>query len=258
MPEKAITDKIDFNKSEQYILSIRLSTDGFSFSIYNPIRDSFVLTHHKEVEAELSFTANLKQTFKELDFLSYTYKQVDISLVTKRFTLVPAELFTEEQKDICFYYNFPPKENEVVLFDPLPKNGAVVLYAADKSLYALLGERYSNVRLHASVTPLAEHFAVKSRLGSDKKMYVYLRKGFIELYVYERGHLMLLNTYECNHTSDRAYYLLYTWKQLGLDQQKDELCISGGGDERGELMEELKRFVRHISTFNVMTELYKH
>ena len=27
---------IDFNKSEQYILSIRLSTDGFSFSIYHP------------------------------------------------------------------------------------------------------------------------------------------------------------------------------------------------------------------------------
>ena len=30
---------IDFTKSKQYTLSIRLSTDGFSFSIYNPIHD---------------------------------------------------------------------------------------------------------------------------------------------------------------------------------------------------------------------------
>ena len=30
---------IDFTKSKQYTLSIRISTDGFSFSIYNPIHD---------------------------------------------------------------------------------------------------------------------------------------------------------------------------------------------------------------------------
>ena len=29
----------DFNKSEQYTLSIRLSTDGFSFSVFNPLGD---------------------------------------------------------------------------------------------------------------------------------------------------------------------------------------------------------------------------
>ena len=32
-----MTERIDFTKSEQYTLSIRLSADGFSFSIYNPL-----------------------------------------------------------------------------------------------------------------------------------------------------------------------------------------------------------------------------
>jgi polyribonucleotide nucleotidyltransferase len=39
----------DFNKSEQYTLSIRLSTDGFSFSVFNPLGDmDFKVTGTKD------------------------------------------------------------------------------------------------------------------------------------------------------------------------------------------------------------------
>ncbi|WP_277112433.1 DUF3822 family protein, partial [Bacteroides stercorirosoris] len=30
-------ETIDFSRSEQYTLSIRLSADGFSFSVFNPL-----------------------------------------------------------------------------------------------------------------------------------------------------------------------------------------------------------------------------
>ena len=64
---------IDFTKSKQYTLSIRLSTDGFSFSIYNPINDNSQSLFEKEVDTSLSLTANLKNVFHESDFLSYSY-----------------------------------------------------------------------------------------------------------------------------------------------------------------------------------------
>ena len=67
MPDRAIAETIDFSKSEQYTLSIRLSTDGFSFSIYNPIHDSSLSFFEKEVEPSLSLTANLKKAFRELN-----------------------------------------------------------------------------------------------------------------------------------------------------------------------------------------------
>ena len=41
---------IDFTKSKQYTLSIRLSTDGFSFSIYNPIHDDSLSIIEKEID----------------------------------------------------------------------------------------------------------------------------------------------------------------------------------------------------------------
>ena len=69
---------IDFTKSKQYTLSIRLSTDGFSFSIYNPIHDNSLSTIEKETDTSLSLTANLKATFRESDFLNHSYKRVNI------------------------------------------------------------------------------------------------------------------------------------------------------------------------------------
>lgn len=257
MPEEAITHTIDFNKSEQYILSIRLSTDGFSFSIYNPIRDSFILSHQREIKPELSFTANLKEAFKELDFLGYLYKEVNVLWTTKRYTLLPIELFAEDHADTCFYYNFSPKENEIILHDALPKNGAVVLFAMDKSLHVFLSEKYNSIQFSSSLKAPAEHFAVRSRIGSDRKIYMHLYTKGIELYGYERGHLMLLNYYACEQTSDRAYFLLYAWKQLGMDQLKDELYVFGEASNKEELIEELQRFIQHIVRLNLPTELNK-
>jgi len=56
-------ETIDFSKSEQYTLSIRLSADGFSFSIFNPLNENELFFFDRKVEESLSLTANLKQTF---------------------------------------------------------------------------------------------------------------------------------------------------------------------------------------------------
>ena len=106
---------IDFTKSKQYTLSIRLSTDGFSFSIYNPIHDDSLSIIEKEINASSSLTANLKTLFHESDFLNHPYKRVNIMMAGKRFTIAPLELFEEEQAELLFYHNHQKKENPSVL-----------------------------------------------------------------------------------------------------------------------------------------------
>ena len=53
-------ETIDFSKSEQYTLSIRLSADGFSFSVFNPLGEGELSFFDRKVEESLSLTANLK------------------------------------------------------------------------------------------------------------------------------------------------------------------------------------------------------
>ena len=162
---------IDFTKSKQYTLSIRLSTDGFSFSIYNPIHDDSLSIIEKEIDTSLSLTANLKAVFHESDFLNHPYKRVNIMMASKRFTIAPLDLFEEGQAELLFYHNHQKRENETVLYNILRKNNVAVIFGIDKSAQTFLNEQYPEARFYSQSTPFIDYFSVKSRLGNSKKMY---------------------------------------------------------------------------------------
>ncbi|MEL5893913.1 DUF3822 family protein [Bacteroides sp. GD17] len=245
----------DFNKSEQYTLSIRLSTDGFSFSVFNPLGDGELSFFDREVDESLSLTANLKQTFREVEWLSRPYRRVNVLMADKRFTFIPLEFFEDEQAEIVFYHNHPKRENELVQYNILHKNNSVVLFGMDKSACIFLREQYPDAKFYSQASPFIEFFAAKSRLGNSRKMYVNLRKNAVDVYGYERGHLLLANSFECKETADRIYYLLYIWKQLGFEQERDELHLTGSLHDKEQLLPELRKFIRQVFIMNPATNL---
>ena len=246
---------IDFTKSKQYTLSIRLSTDGFSFSIYNPIHDDSLSIIEKEIDPSLSLTANLKTVFHESEFLNHPYKRVNIMIADKRFTIVPLELFEEEQAELLFYHNHQKRENEAVHHNILQKNNVVIVFGIDKSAYTFLKEQYPEAHFYSQSTPLIDYFSVKSRLGNSKKMYASIRRESIDIYCFEKGRLLLANSFECTLTEDRIYYLLYVWKQLEFDQKRDELHLTGTLPDKEVLMNELKKFILQVFIMNPATNI---
>ena len=73
-----MTERIDFTKSEQYTLSIRLSADGFSFSIYNPFGREQLCFDSYAFNASCSMTANIKEMLTSTEALKYPYKRINI------------------------------------------------------------------------------------------------------------------------------------------------------------------------------------
>lgn len=245
----------DFSKSEQYTLSIRLSTDGFSFSVFNPMGDGELSFFDREVDEGLSLTANLKQTFREVEWLNRPYRRVNILMADKRFAFIPLEFFEDEQAEIVFYHNHPKRENELVQYNILHKNNIVVLFGMDKSACTFLREQYPDAKFYSQASSFIEFFSMKSRLGNCRKMYVHLRKDAIDVYGYERGRLLLANSFACKETADRIYYLLYIWKQLGFEQERDEMHLTGELSDKEALLSELRKFIRQVFIMNPATNL---
>ncbi|MDR0938173.1 MAG: DUF3822 family protein [Mediterranea sp.] len=243
--------------SKQCTLSIRLSTDGFSFSIYNPLEEGSARTIDKEVDEARSLTANLRAALRELDFMGFAYKRVNVMVTGRRFTTVPLETFEgeEEEAETLFLCNHPWQENEKVMFNLLTRSNIVVIFGIDKSVLSLLGEQFADAHFYAQATPLIDYFGAKSRLGNSKKMYVFVRGEELGIYVFERGRLLLANSFGCACTADRLYYLLYVWKQLDFDQERDELHLAGPLPGKDELTGELKRFVRQVFVMNPATNI---
>ena len=222
-----MTERIDFTKSEQYTLSIRLSADGFSFSIYNPLTDNDFCFVPYPVNTGYSMTANLKEMLTETETLRYPYKRVNILYDSPRFTPVPLELFEDEQMDTVFYHNFPKGNNEIVLCNVLGRSNVVILFAIDKHTHLLLTEHFPTARYFSTASPLTEYFARKSRLGNSRKLYTHIREQQMEVFCFDKGNLLLINSFPCKQTTDRVYYLLYIWQQLNYNQEKDELHLTG-------------------------------
>ena len=58
-----------------------------------------------------------------------------------------------------------------------------------------------------------------------RQLYVVLHRRRMDVACYAQGNLLFVNSFEYEHTDDILYYILYVWKQVGMDQQKDQLRL---------------------------------
>ena len=238
---------IDLNKSEQYILSIRFSADGFSFVIHHPQNEEYSCTTYP-VDSSYSMTANIKKMLAVTDELKHTYQTTNILFDTSRFTFIPFELFEDEQTEDIFHHNFAKKENETILCNILGKSNVALLFGMDKHAHQLLAEQLPKARIYACISPLMENFTRKNKEENTKSLYVHLHANKMDIFAFDKGKLLIANTFHCKQLSDKTYYILYIWQQLGFNQKRDNLWLAGNTDsEKKELLLELNRFIQSVN-----------
>lgn len=237
---------MDFSLSEQYTLSIRLRTDGFSFSISSPIGDDEPLQTDYQPDESLSLTANLKQAIHTLTWWGKPFRRVNVLDGRKRFTLMPLELFDDEQAEEHFYYNHPHRDNEQVMYNILQRSNLVVIFGTDSSMCHYIRETYPNLRIYSQSSPLIEYFASKSRLGNNRKLYVFMGHQGFEAFAFDRGRLLFGNHFDASDAADILYFLLYIWKQLDFEQERDELHLAGTLTHKEQILPQLRKYIRQV------------
>lgn len=247
-------DNIDLSKSKEYTLSIRLSSDGFSFSVINPQKKSDFMFSQFEISATTSVSANLKRWLTETKELNLEYKKVYVIFDSPRFMAVPLPLYQEENKEKIFYYNYSNTSNEKVLSNTITDDNVVILFGVDKYCNQIVHEHFSNASVFCSVTPLLKYYFSKGHLGINKKIFVQLSEHDITLFCFDNEKLLLMNSYSCKQIPDRAYYILYAWNNIGGDIENDEIILNGNIKDKDSLQKELKRFVPGVYSLSVKSE----
>ena len=64
----------------------------------------------------------------------------------------------------------------------------------------------------------------------------------------------MANSFDCKQVDDCIYYLLYVWKQLDYNQERDELHLVGFFNDKEKLNSGLKQFVRQVFIINPKSE----
>lgn len=249
-----IPDTLTIDNSENYIMSIRLQSDGLSISGYIPsVAGSFF---YRETACDSSISAEtLKDFFFAHDFLTWKYKQIRILVQTPIYTLIPKTIFDEKESRNFLSFNFVHAE-KYPLTDELNEQQAVLAYGMDNEIYEFCSRSFIHPRFIHTLTPLISYWGKENNTDSSRRMYAVWEKKDLHILCFQGRDLLLVNSFTAGLPEDAMYYILYAWRQAGMEQEKDHLYLWGEAGMRMHLTEILRVYLRHIEPTAPSTEAY--
>lgn len=240
MNEQSVID------TAQYTLMLRIERDELTYAYYHPAVDNSLVYERVALHRGDSLLQGVERELYAREVLLQPFKRVYVVLPSMHHTLVPTEVATREDNSI-FYSSLYPNDTDVeVLESNLHHIGAVLMWGADKEVVGFVRRTFDRPTLLHPLAPLCEYFFRKSRMGNQRKVYLHLYRGRMDLVCYGREGLILANTYSYGCVNDAAYHVLNAWNELALDQRRDEVHIAGDAEVRRELSALLRNYIMTV------------
>lgn len=233
-------------------LSIQLSSDGFSFCVYN--------TNTKKYESitELPFTSNIsspnrmleevKNTFKNNILLHNTYDEVVFIHHNELSTFVPQSYFDQSLLSNYLQNTVKVLDNDFISYDELPLIKANNVYIPFVNINNYIFDSFGTFTfLHSSTVFLNN--ILKTNDITFKRMFVNVYKNNFQLLVIENNQLILSNCFDYQTEQDFVYYVLFVAEQLDMDPNLFILTLYGNIKETDKTYQLLYHYVRNVSIF---------
>lgn len=252
-----IPDTFTVEQSEKYLASIRLEPGGLSFFCCHAATGEDFFSAKVQFEQPQTYVSALKECFFDNECLSWKYKQLCLLATETPYTLVPETYYEKERRDALFAFNFPEASATRQILENKLADGTVLLYALPEEVYSFCARSFAAPEFLHSAALLLEQWKRLSETSLYKQLFVQVCGQHIELACFApQGKLRLANSFEVRSTRDILYYILYVWKQEGLDQLNDRLFLSGSPARCAELRQALSLYLRHVSPVPLPAEAY--
>ena len=248
---------IDFKKTRQYTLSIRLSTDGFCFAVHNPQASNEYAYQPYRIDSLKSMTGNMKAAVEETEMLKHAYGAVNIILADTPYTLIPKEYYSEQYEKEFYQQNIAsPSANATIMRNVVGDEQTVVLFSIEKQLHKYIMAQFPKAKIYAAIAPLIDFGVERSYTAHKRYCFIQLRKRSIDVMCYENAAPLFVNTFKYKDTADALFYLLNCWTMLGLSQTDDTLHIAGQSRHSKALVRDLETFIQHIHIIHPAEEFH--
>ncbi len=238
-------------KLTQARLTIRASKNSLSFSVAEGERQ--VTYEPYAMKSGVSMAANLRQAFKESELLSRRYKKARL-FIDAPVLLVPVDEFDEKEKELFYQYSFEDHESDIIIHRVQPQLNVVALFPLNKDLRTVMEDNFTDVRFTPILQPVWNHMHQRCFVGLQKKLFAYFHDGKLDIFGFDKNRFKFFNSYATTHAKDAIYFILYVWKQLGMDQRKDELHIVGDVPDKDWFVHNTKLYIQKTYVLNPAAE----
>jgi hypothetical protein len=247
MPFLELFDEtLDINSTENYELSVQVSSDDLSFCILDTLRNKFVLLRSYDPEENLRFDpARLADIINKDDFLTRKYRKVSVITPSPKSTLVPGPLFDDSKKKEYFTFNQIPSEGEIIVTNKLRDPDIFIIFSLPEGIAYILNSAFPGITFMHQLKPLFQYTNLnRSSIGSNN-IHVHLEKEYLNMIIFDQSALKFCNTFRYKTVSDIQYYVLYVLKRLNISNE-EIICFSGRIIKEKEILSSFSNYLRTI------------
>ncbi|MCP4553765.1 MAG: DUF3822 family protein [Bacteroidetes bacterium] len=238
----------DFNKN--YILSIQISLDGFSFCIIDEERNKHVALESyaiQEINDYEELSKELGNLLGSLDIIKRRFNRVNVLFEGNKAALIPFPLFDEDATEHYLKFNHKVEQGEEILFDKLGTLQAYNIFAVPVFLKDLIKSKFINYQIIHFSSSLIECLLIKYKNQDiTNKVFVNVRHKYLDIVIIEGSKLVFFNSFKYKTQEDFVYFLIYALEQLKLNPENIDLVLLGEIDKSSRYYEIVFKYIRNI------------
>lgn len=236
--------------STKKALSIQINLNGLSFCILNKSDQSIEHLHEVDFEKPLTpheLLPHLKAELGSKTIFSQDFNEVVVVHQNELSSLVPEDLFDEKNSADYLKYNSKILKSDYIANDSISLARAKNVYVPYVNINNYIFDTFGQFVYKHSITVFAETLLKLKRVDHSKKVFINVNTNSFEMVVLQNNELLLTNVHQYYTKEDLLYFVLFTYEQMGLDTDTDELILSGRIERNDELYECLYTYIRTIS-----------
>ncbi len=215
MDQLHLTDKsFDPERSENYILSIRFSPDGFSFCIFDPDRMIPLVYHSHTLNAQTPFHLKneINSYLHQQPDLTHLYKKTIIAYCNGRQLITPINIINPEQFNTIFKATFIEQADEELLHFSMKELESEIIFAVPFLLKDFFSIHFNNLVFIPDSLPLL-YLAWNNK---NRGLQIWANRSGHILYLCASlsGQVTGFNTYYIKDETDLLYYTAAFSKQF--------------------------------------------
>jgi len=244
-------ESFEITKTKQYILSIQVSLDGFSFLIVHPDEKRIVAFKSSplKISGDILLARNLKEWLETEDLLKNQFKNVRAFIFTENFTVVPEEYFGREKHRNLTSSLFDKKGDNYFIENKIVDLNANLFFPVSQDVSTVLNNFFNKkVEILHPVTNL-----IQTQVESQKRnvSFILSTKKYFYLVIYRNHKLLLANSFQTQHSNDLVYNAINTFQQLEIARSETEVYLAGSIKQNTEIEALLKPFFENIDNFKM-------
>lgn len=230
-------------------LVIRISRNSLSFAAVNIEGNGQIDFEPYTLNPGISMAANMREAFRTQPMLQTAYDRVLVMIDTPTL-MTPIELFHEEEQRTLYLHSYEGHEQDEIAHTVLPDLNCVAIFSVNRDLKLVLDDHFTQPTFIAAIAPVWRYLHQRSYVGVREKLFAYFHDRHMEVFSYGQNRFKFCNTFEARDAHDALYFLLYTWKQISLQADRDEMHLVGDIYEQEWLTGELQKYIKRVYTIN--------